>query len=81
MMTSGAESPKKIVFQVADVHTAVLSISKVADVGYECHLNKVGGYLLDMYSGEKVSITRKGSLYVMKAWIKEDKPTFGRPGK
>ena len=81
MMTSGAESPKKIVFQVADVHKALLSISKVADAGYECHLNKEGGYLLDTYTGEVVPIARKGSLYVMKAWIKEDKPTFGRPGQ
>ena len=49
MMTSGATTPKRITFQVADVHKAFLSITRVADAGYECHLNKTGGYLLDAY--------------------------------
>ena len=82
MMTSGAVSPKRITFQVADVHKALLSITRVADAGYECHLNHKGGYLLDIYTGERVPITRRGNLYVMKAWVKEDcQPTFGRQGR
>ena len=82
LMTIGAHVPKKIVFQVADVHKALLSITRVADAGYECHLNNVGGYLLDTYTGEKVPITRKGNLYVMKAWVREDRaPAFGRQGR
>ena len=67
----GCKGAKKIVFQVADVHKALLSITRVADAGYECHLNKAGGYLLDVLTGEKVPIIRKGNLYVMKAWVKE----------
>ena len=81
LMTMGAQMPKKIVFQVADVHKALLSITRVADAGYECHLSKAGGYLLDIYTGEKVPITRKGNLYIMKAWVREDKASaFGRQG-
>ena len=72
---------KKIVFQVADVHTALLSITRLAGAGYECHLNGVGGYLLDTLTGEQVPIARKGNLYVMRAWVREDKaPAFGRQG-
>ena len=82
LMTIGAHAPKKIVFQVAEVHKPLLSITRVSDAGYECHLNKVGGYLLDTYTGEKVPITRKGNLYVMKAWVREDKASaFGRQGR
>ena len=81
LMTVGAKSPKRIVFQVADVHKALLSITRVADAGYECHLNKAGGYLLDTFTGEKVPISRRGNLYVMKAWVREDRtPAFGRQG-
>ena len=81
-MTSGALGPKRITFQVADVHKALLSITRVADAGYECHLNHQGGYLLDVYSGEKVPIARKGNLYVMRAWVREDsQPPFGRQGR
>ena len=31
-----------------------------------------GGYLLDTWSGDKVPIARKGNLYVMRAWVKDD---------
>lgn len=67
-------------FQVADVHKPLLSTSKVADAGYECHLNNKGGFLLDTYTGEQVHIPCMGSLYFMSAWVKEDKTMgFSRP--
>ena len=71
MMTRNARGPKNIAFQVADVRKALLSITRAADAGYECHLNSHGGYLLDTYTGEKVPIARKGNLYVMRALVKE----------
>ena len=71
MMTRNAPGPKNRTFQVADVHKALLSITRAADAGYECHLNAHGGYLLDTHTGEKVPIARKGNLYVMRAWVKE----------
>ena len=72
MKTRGATGPTRIVSQVAEVHKALLSITRAADVGYECHLNAKGGYLLDTWNGERVPIARKGSLYVMRAWVKDD---------
>lgn len=79
-MTSGGQVPKRIVFQVADVHEAVLSITRVADAGY----GQLRRCLLDTIAGERVPILRKGNLYVMKAWVQEDRgPTspFGRQGR
>ena len=73
MMTMGSKAPQRIVFQVADVHKPLLSITRVADAGYECHLNHRGGYLLDTFTGEKVPIVRKMNLYTMRVWVKEDK--------
>ena len=70
MMTRNARSPKRITFQVADVHKALLSITRAADAGYECHLNARGGYLLDTYTDGPDS-QEKGNLYVMRAWVKE----------
>ena len=52
MMTKGASLPKRITFQVADVHKTLLSITRAADVGYECHLNAKGGYLWDILQAE-----------------------------
>ena len=84
--TQARDSSAAVRFQVADVHKALLSITRAADAGFECHLGARGGCLLDTYTGERVPIARKGNLYVMKAWVKEDqtgaKPAqgFGRQG-
>ena len=83
MMTRGAHTHKRITFQVAEVHKALLSITRAADVGYECHLSAKGGYLLDTWTGEKVPIARKGHLYVMRALVREDtegSPAWGAQG-
>ena len=80
MMTRNARGPKNITVQVADVHKALLSSTRAAYAGYECHLNARGGFLLDVYTGEKIPIARKGNLYVMRAWVKvapEHKPAQG----
>ena len=47
MMTIGSNVAKRIVFQVADVHKPLLSISGCADMGFDCHLNDKGGFLTD----------------------------------
>ena len=72
MMTRGATAPKRTTFQVSEVHNTLLSITRAADSIYECHLNAKGGYLLDTYGADKIPIARKGTLYVMKAWVRKD---------
>ena len=71
LMTLGANDPKRIAFQVADIHKPLSSITRAADAGYECHLNHLGGFMLDCRTGDRIPIHRKGNLYVMRAWVKE----------
>ena len=73
-MTVGACAPKQMVFPVADVHKALLSVTRVADAGFDCWLSRYGGYLIDTISGDYIPVQRKGNLYVMKAWVREDSP-------
>ena len=90
-MTLGARDAKKITFQVADVHKPLLSISRCADMGFNCHLGKDGGYLEDTTTGGNIPLTRRDNLYVMKAWVKRDSegtnaavipsPPFAGPGR
>ena len=77
LMTMGAKIAKKIVFQVADVHKPLLSISRCADMGFNCHLDKVGGYLEDMTTGERIPLIRRDNLYHMKMWVKKDPESGG----
>ena len=72
MMTEGSRMQKRIIFQCADVHKPLLSISRVADMGYECRLGANGGLLVDNHTGETIPLHRRGNLYHMKAWVKDD---------
>ena len=72
IMTIGSRSCKRIVFQVADVHKALLSTSGCADMGFDCYSGDKGGYLLDKHSGENIPLERRDNLYVMPAWIRQD---------
>ena len=63
--------------QVADVHMALLSLSKCADLGFESRFGKRAGALIDAETGEVVPLQRKGNLYVLKCWLKA--APFGRP--
>ena len=62
MMTRGAPGPKRITFQVAEVHKALLSITRAADVGYECLLNLKGGLLIGYLERRKGSKCPKRQL-------------------
>lgn len=79
MMAIAATSPKRNVFQVADVQKTLLSSAKVADAGYECCLHSRGGYLFDTYSGEHVPMSRRGRLHIMKARVRGETGSRFRP--
>ena len=63
---------QRIVFQCANVHKALLSVSKCADPGYDCILGKVGVRFLDTVTGDVIPLHRRGNLYVLRAWTKPD---------
>ena len=77
MWTEGATKAKIIDMQVADVHKALLSLSRCADMGFESRFGKTAGCLIDAESGEVVPLLRRGNLYILKCWIRA--APFGRP--
>ena len=78
MLTPGCHFPKKIIFQVADVHKPLLSVTRAADAGFDCLLGKEGGCLIPQAGGERVPIRRKGNLYVMTCWVRAEPTGFSR---
>ena len=78
-MTPGSATPKGIIFQVSNVHKPLMSVGAMADAGFECVLGKVGGVMRDVDSGECIPLTRKGNLYVLKAWVRAADSDFVRP--
>ena len=77
MRTEGATEPKNISMQVADVHKALLSLSRCADMGIESRFGSAFGCLIDSSSGEVIPLIRRGNLYVLRAWIRA--APFGQP--
>ena len=70
MWTEGALAALGISMQVADVHKALLSFRCCADMKFESRFGRVAGSLTDTNSGEVIPLTRKGHLYVLRAWIR-----------
>ena len=76
MWTEDGSSVKHINMQVADVHKALLSLSRCADMGYESRFGRTMGALIDEEIGEVIPLRRKGNLYVLRCWLKA--APFGR---
>ena len=72
VMTVGSMAPKRIVFQVVDVHKPLLSITVCSDMGYDCYLGKEGGSLRDRVTGEVIPLECRGSLYSLRMWVRQD---------
>ena len=72
VMTVGSMTPERITFQVADVHKPLLSITACSDMGYDCYLSKEGGSLRDRMTGEVIPLERRGFLYSLRMWVRQD---------
>ena len=82
VMTVGSMTPKKITFQIAEVHKPLLSVAACSDMGFDCFLGQEGGSLKDRITGECIPLERHGSLYSMKMWVRQNPeiPTQGFSG-
>ena len=74
--TPGNRKERRITFQVADVHKPLLSVTRAADAGFDCLLTDTGGHLIPRGDWNNqdtwIPITRKGNLYTMRCWVKND---------
>ena len=63
---------KKLVFQITDVKKILISESKVCDAGHWIWRDEVGGAIVSKATGVETQFVRKGGVYVMELWIKEE---------
>ena len=77
--TEGAEQPRAMAIQVADVHKPLLSLSRCADAGYESRFGRTRGCLYDVTNGDCIPLERRGILYFLKAWVKSAQPSKSPP--
>ena len=70
LWTEGADKPRAMAIQVADVHKPLLSLSRCADVGYESRFGREWGCLYDVSTGDVIPLHRRGNLYFLRAWAR-----------
>ena len=75
----------RMVIQMSDVDRCLLAVTELNDAGNDVVLSKHGGEIIHVASGKRVALQRKGGVYVVKMWIKNNDQTtasdFPRPGR
>ena len=86
LTTEETGTVRGLTMQVANVHKALMSVSKAVDAGIRVVFYTDWSYIQDKRTGERTTIQRQGNLYTLEAWVKQksdDKPAaapFGGQG-
>ena len=64
--------------QICAVNKTLMSVTKIASRGNRVVFDDDGSYIEDKETGELIPLHRRGSLYVMKLWVKD--AGFARQG-
>ena len=69
-----------IPFKHMKVKCPIVSVRKLVRDGNEVHFEKVGGWIRNMKSGQKIRFFAFQGVYVLKVTIDNPKPLFARQG-
>ena len=64
-------------WQIKDVERPLIAVSHLSAAGNKVIFTKTGGEIVNIASGKKISIQRKGGVYVLRMWVPGPAP----PGK
>ena len=62
---------RHMVSQVCDVNKPLLSVSKIVQEGNKVVFSKMGSFVEDETSGEKMYMREAGGMYLVKLWVKK----------
>ena len=71
-------------WQIADVERPLIAVSHLSAAGNKVIFTKAGGEIVNIASGKKIKIQRKGGVYVLRMWVPgpttpSKASTFARP--
>ena len=64
-------------WQITDVERPLIAVSHLSAAGNRVIFTKTGGEIVNISSGKKINIQRKGGVYVLRMWV----PGPTTPGK
>jgi hypothetical protein len=56
-------------WQIADVERPLIAVSHLSAAGNRVVFTKTGGEIVNIASGKKIQIQRKGGVYVLRMWV------------
>ena len=72
-----------VVLQMSDVDRILLAVTELNDAGNDVVLKKAGGEIVNVKSGKRIALQRRGGVYTVRMWIpchEGEASDFPRPG-
>jgi hypothetical protein len=70
-----------VTIQISDIDRTLLSVTELAAAGNDVNLRADHGEIVNRKSGKKITFPRRGGVYVLQMWIKDEgTPGFPRQG-
>ena len=66
--------------QVCDVNRPLLSVSKIAEAGHRIVFDDDESFIEDKKTHEKIKLTKRDGVYVVKLWVMSDKAMAAAQG-
>ena len=80
-LTTNEDFDMGVVIQISDIDRTLLSVSELTAAGNEVNLRKDHGEIVNTKSGKVITFPRRGGVYVIQMWIKDDEASvFPRLG-
>jgi hypothetical protein len=61
-------------WQIANVERPLVAVSHLSAAGNEVTFTKTGGEIVNIATGKKIKIQRKGGVYVLRMWVPGPSP-------
>jgi hypothetical protein len=68
-----------MVWQIADVERPLIAVSHLSAAGNHVTFTKTGGDIVNVVTGKRIKIQRKGGVYVLRMWIPGPQVTAPKP--
>ena len=67
-----------VTYQIADISRPLNSVGRICDKGNAVVFMKDGGYVMNLWSGERTRFSREEGVYILKTWV--PRSTLPSPG-
>ena len=68
-----------VTYQMADISQPLNSVGRICDQDNAVLFTKFGGFVINLFSGERTRFRREDGVYLMRSWVRKCPPTTSPP--